>query len=235
MYTSILGYNVFNKDRSELLKEIEKRDKVNIISGNPEVLFNGLNNKELEKNFKESYSVIIPDGIGTVLAAKIVKNPVKEKIAGIELMREILSKCNKEGKGIYLLGATEDTLTLCIENIKKEYKDMNIVGSHNGFFDIDNCKDIIDDVKKTQPWGIFVAMGCPRQETFIEKYIKELPCIYYMGVGGSFDVFAGNVKRAPKWMISIGMEWLYRVAKEPWRIKRLESIPKFLWMVIRDK
>lgn len=235
MYTNILGYNVFNKSKKELIDEISKRDKVNIISGNPEVLFNGLNNEKLEKNFKESYSLIIPDGVGTVISAKILKSPVTEKIAGIELVREILSKCNREGKGVYLLGATEETLNLCTENIKKEYEDINIVGSHNGFFDLDNCENIIEEIKKTSPWAIFVAMGCPRQETFIEKYINELPCTFYMGVGGSFDVFAGNVKRAPKWMISIGMEWLYRVAKEPWRIKRLGSIPKFLWMVIRNK
>lgn len=235
MYTNILGYNVFNKNRNELLQEIDKRDKVNIISGNPEVLFNGLNNEKLSKNFKADYSLIIPDGVGTVLASRIVKSPVEEKIAGIELMREILSKCNKEGKPIYLLGATEETLGMCISNIQKEYKDIKIVGSHNGFFDIDNCQNIIDDIKSSKPWAIFVAMGCPRQETFIEKYIDELPCTYYMGVGGSFDVFAGNVKRAPRWMISIGMEWFYRVAKEPWRIKRLGSIPKFLWMVVKNK
>ena len=74
-------------------------------------------------------------------------------------------------------------------------------------------------------------MGCPRQEKFIEEHMDELPCTFYMGVGGSFDVFAGNTTRAPKWMISLGLEWLHRVLKEPWRIKRLTSIPKFLWRV----
>ncbi|MNC67533.1 putative N-acetylmannosaminyltransferase [compost metagenome] len=78
-------------------------------------------------------------------------------------------------------------------------------------------------------------MGSPRQEEFISKYMDELPCKIFMGVGGSFDVFAGNVNRAPKWMISLGLEWLYRVSKEPWRIKRLGAIPKFLWLVLKNK
>ena len=78
-------------------------------------------------------------------------------------------------------------------------------------------------------------MGSPRQEQFIEEHINELPCKIFMGVGGSFDVFSGNIKRAPKWMIKCGLEWLYRVVKEPWRIKRLGAIPKFLWRVLRSK
>ena len=235
MYTNILGYKVFNKSKNELLKKIDKMSKVNIVSGNPEVLYSGLNNKMLNDSFNSEYSIIIPDGVGTVIASKIVKAPVEEKIAGIEVMEEIVLKCAKEGRGVYLLGAKEEVLQKCIENLESKIEGLNIVGSHNGFFDIDNCEDIVDDIKKSNPWALFVAMGCPRQEKFIEEYIKELPCTFYMGVGGSFDVFAGNVSRAPRWMISLGLEWLYRVSKEPWRIKRLTSIPKFLVKVIINK
>lgn len=235
MYTDILGFKVFNRSKEDLLLEIQLRDKVNIISGNPEVLFNGLENPKLLKNFNEDYSIIIPDGVGTVLASKIVKKPVKEKIAGIDVMKDILGKCSKDGNGVYLLGAKEETLNMCKDKLSKMFPELNIVGSHNGYFDINNCNDIIDEIKNTKPWAIFVAMGCPRQEEFIIKYIDELPCKFYMGVGGSFDVFAGSVKRAPKWMINLGLEWLYRVIKEPWRIKRLGAIPKFLWRVIRNK
>lgn len=235
MYTEILGYKVFNKSKEELIREIDKRDKVNIVSGNPEVLYSGLENESLNRNFKEEYSIIIPDGIGTVIAAKMVNSPVKEKVAGIEVMKTVLHKCEDEGKGVYLLGATEETLVKCKEKLREFMPKLNIVGSHNGYFDLNNCEGIVDDIKKSSPWAIFVAMGCPRQESFIQDHIDELPCKFYMGVGGSFDVFAGNVKRAPKWMISVGLEWLYRVSKEPWRIKRLGSIPKFLWRVKKNK
>lgn len=232
MYTNILGYKVFNKSKSELLKKIDGMDKVNIVSGNPEVLYSGLNNEMLNNSFNSEYSIIIPDGVGTVIASKIVKEPVEEKIAGIEVMHEMLLKCAREGKGVYLLGAQEEVLQECRKNLEKTIEGLKIVGLHNGFFDLDNCKDIVDDIKKSNPWALFVAMGCPRQEKFIEEHMDELPCTFYMGVGGSFDVFSGNTTRAPKWMISLGLEWLHRVLKEPWRIKRLISIPKFLWRVV---
>ena len=206
MYTNILGYKVFNETKENFLREIDKRDKTIVISGNPEILYNGLENEKLNKLFNGKDSIIIPDGVGTVLAAKMVKNPVKEKIAGIEVMKAIIEKCEKEGKGIYLLGAEEEILKLCKENIKKTFPNIKIVGSHNGFFDLNNCDDIIEDIKKSNPWGLFIAMGCPRQENFIVNYIDELYCNFYMPVGGSFDVFAGKVNRAPKWMLSLGLE-----------------------------
>ena len=234
MYTNILGYKVFNETKENFLREIDKRDKTIVISGNPEILYSGLENENLNKLFNGKVSIIIPDGVGTVIAAKMVKNPVKEKIAGIEVMKAIIEKCEKEGKGIYLLGAEEEILKLCKENIKKTFPNIKIVGSHNGFFDLNNCNDIIEDIKKSNPWGLFIAMGCPRQENFIVNYIDELNCNFYMPVGGSFDVFAGKVNRAPKWMLSLGLEWLYRVLKEPWRIKRLGVIPKFLLRVLKN-
>ncbi|MCR1935245.1 WecB/TagA/CpsF family glycosyltransferase [Clostridium tepidum] len=235
MKTEILGYSIFNGSKEELLNEIDKYEKVNIVSGNPEVLYNGLNNKELFKNFTDRCSIIIPDGVGVVLASKIIKNPVKEKIAGIEVMDSILKKCNDNGNGVYLLGTKENVLRECERNLSIKYKNLNIVGKHNGFFDIDSCEDILEDIKKSNPYALFIAMGCPRQENFINKYMDKLPCKLYMGVGGSFDVFAGKVKRAPKWMINCNLEWLYRVIKEPYRIKRLAAIPKFLLKVLINK
>lgn len=233
MFIRILKYNIFSGTKQELMNYIEKFEKVNIISGNPEVLYNGLNNSSLFSNFTGDRSVIIPDGIGTVVASKIIGKPVKEKIAGIEVMEEIIKKCEKENKGVYLLGAKDDILQGCIDNLKNKYKNLNIVGSHNGYFDLNNCEEIIKDIQQKKPYALFVAMGSPRQDNFIINNMDKLTCKIFMGVGGSFDVFSGKINRAPKWMINFGLEWLYRVSKEPWRIKRLTSIPKFLFKVIR--
>ncbi|EHI98221.1 glycosyl transferase, WecB/TagA/CpsF family [Clostridium sp. DL-VIII] len=228
MFTEILGFKIFKEDKKTLMNYIENFNKVNIISGNPEVLFNGLNNDTLRENFKDEGSVIIPDGVGTVVASKLVKNPVKEKIAGIDVVKEVLVKANKEKKSIYLLGAKEETVNKCAENIMLEFPDLKIAGFHNGFFDLNNCDDLIDEISSCNPWAIFVAMGSPRQEIFIKKVMDKTSTHIFMGVGGVFDIFAGELKRAPKWMIALGMEWLYRVVKEPVRIKRLSAIPKFL-------
>jgi len=235
MFTKILNFKIFNKDKTTLMNYIEDLDKVNIISGNPEVLFNGLNDPVLKENFNNKNSIIIPDGVGTVIASKLLKRPVKEKIAGIDIVREVLIKANLEGKSIYLLGAKEEVVKKCVENIKFEFPYLKVSGFHNGFFDLNNCDDIIESIKRCEPWAIFVAMGSPKQEIFIQKVMDVLNTHIFMGVGCVFYIFAGNLKRAPKWMIFLGLEWLYRVIKEPFRIKRLVSIPKFLLLVVKNK
>lgn len=232
MFTKILGYDVFNKTKNDFIKYIENFDKINIVSGNPEVLYNGINDPVLFECFTQNNSVIIPDGVGTVLASKVIKKPVAEKIAGIDVMKSIIEKCENENKTVYFLGAKQNVLENCIKNLKSTYKNLKIAGSHNGYFNLDSCEDIINDINKSRPYAIFVAMGSPKQDIFISRNLEKLPCSIFMGVGGSFDVFSGNVKRAPKWMIGFGLEWLYRVIKEPWRIRRLSSIPKFLIKVI---
>ena len=225
MYKELLGYKIFSDNKEELLKEIENKKRVNIISGNPEVLYNGIKNEFL----------IIPDGVGTLLAAKINGIDITEKIAGIEVMNMLLEEARDKNLKVFLLGAKEEILIKCKEKIKESYDGIDIVGSNNGFFDLDNCDDLIEKINESKADILFVAMGAPRQEVFIEKYKDKLCCKIFMGVGGSFDVFAGNVNRAPQFMINIGMEWLYRVAKEPWRIKRLGSIPKFLVLSIKER
>lgn len=235
MFTEILNYKVFRESKSQLMTYIRELNKVNIISGNPEVLYRGLEDRTLLQLYTSQESIIIPDGIGTVLASRILGNPVKAKIAGIEIMDEIIKECAMKKRGIYLVGAKEEVLRECTINLLTKYPNLDIKGSHNGYFDLDNCLDLINDIKDKKPYALFVAMGCPRQELFIGKYLNELPCHIFMGVGGSFDVVAGQVNRAPKWMISLGLEWLYRVTKEPFRIKRLIFIPKFLIKVFLEK
>lgn len=235
MFTEILGFKIFNKDKRTLMDYVDNFDKVNIVSGNPEILSNGLNNPMLTEFFNHKNSIIIPDGVGTVIASKIIGNTVKEKIAGIDVVRDVLIKANQDGKTIYLLGAKEEVINKCVGNIKIEFPNLKISGFHNGFFDLNNCNDIIEEICNSNPWAIFVAMGSPRQEIFIEKVMNKTNTHIFMGVGGVFDILAGELKRAPEWMIKLGLEWLYRVIKEPLRVKRLMVIPRFLLLVLAEK
>ena len=234
-YINILGFKVFNGTKKEALETVFEMGKVHIISGNPEVLYTGLQDEILLKNFKSKESLIIPDGVGTQISAKILNSKLSEKIAGIELMKDIIGKCETTGEGIYLLGASDESLKFCVENLIKEYPKIKILGKRNGFFDLNKDEEIVKDIESKKPKVLFVAMGCPRQEKFIVKNIDKLNVDIFMGVGGSFDVIGNQVKRAPNWMIKIGMEWAYRVIKEPWRIKRLGSIPKFLCLTIKSR
>lgn len=235
MFTNILGYNVFNGTKEQFMDYIDKFNKINIISGNPEVLYNGFSDSKLYNYFTSKYSIIIPDGVGTLIASKILKNPIHEKIAGIDIMDEIIKRCELENKSIYLLGAKQLVLENCIKNLKRKYNRLEVAGSHNGYFDFKNCEYIIKEIITKKPYAIFVAMGSPRQDIFISQNIDKLPCSIFMGVGGSFDVLSGQIKRAPKWMIKFGLEWLYRISREPQRISRMNSILKFLLKVIRCK
>ncbi len=235
MFSRILKYDIYNESKNEFIEYIKKFDKIHIISGNPEVLYNGLSDDSLFAGCTKENSVMIPDGIGVVIASKIAKCPVSEKIAGIEVMEEIVKYCANEKKKIYFLGAKQDMLDKCMENLKKKYIGLIIAGSHDGYFNIENCQEILQDIRKAKPYVLFVAMGSPKQERFINEYMNSLPASIYMGLGGSFDVISGKLKRAPRWMINLGLEWLYRVSKEPFRIKRLGVIPKFLLKVAFTK
>lgn len=233
--TQILGYNIYNKSKKELINSVvESSHKINIVSGNPEVLYNGLQDKTLYECFNSQNTIIIPDGVGVVHTSKLLKAPVKEKIAGIEVMEGIIEYCAANEKGIFLLGAEQSVLESCMLNLMDKYPDLKICGVHNGFFDLDDCQSLLDQINKSKPFAIFVAMGSPRQDKFIMKYMDVLEVKIFMGVGGSFDVFGGKVKRAPRWMIKTNMEWLYRVIKEPVRIKRLAAIPKFMYLAVKD-
>ena len=229
----LCGYRIFNGTIDEAVNKVmNANDKIHIVSGNPEVLYNGLYNKFIYNNFTSKSSIIIPDGIGVVKPLRLKGHDI-QKIAGIDLFIKLLDNLDKKDS-VYFLGASDDVLNIFIKNIRERYKNINIAGYHHGYIDIDNCNHIINDIKSKQPTIIFVAMGAPKQEIFITKYMNELPCKIFMGVGGSFDVISETTKRAPSWIININLEWLYRILKEPIRIKRFTKSIKFVLMCMKD-
>lgn len=226
--TNICGLNIYNKSKEECLNEIFSRDKVHVISGNPEVLYTSFNNEKMYNEFKSKDSLIIPDGVGVKVAAKMKGMDIPEKIAGVELMVHIVERCCETNTPIYFLGATDESLKLCVDKLKDKFPNINIAGMRNGFFNPNDTNKIVQEIVTSNAEVLFVALGCPKQETFIIDNFDMLPTKILMGVGGSFDVIGGLKKRAPKIMISLGLEWLYRVILEPFRFKRLLVIPKFL-------
>ena len=239
MYVNLLGYKIYVDSKKNLVYKIESHlvsknnEKINIVSGNPEVLLNGIENLKLNKFFKRQDNLIIPDGIGVIILLKFFKKYVTEKIAGIEIMEEVLSILDKNNLGVYFLGASEENLQLAIKNITNKHPNINIKGFHNGYFDETQIIEIINSIKISKPEVLFVGMGSPKQDIIISEYMDELDCKIFMGVGGSLDLYSGKIKRAPKIMINLGLEWLYRVSNEPVRIKRLWSIPKFMCKSIK--
>ena len=217
----LFGLDVYSKGKESLILDLESvKYKVHIISGNAEVFKHPLKDELLFEKFLDKSSIIIPDGVSVSLPSKIRNKKTVERIAGIDLMVSLLEKYEKDNKSIFLLGAKEDILIKTVNNLEQKYPNLNIAGYHHGYFDTENPQDIINQIKDSKADALFVAMGTPTQELFIFKYMDELPCSLYMGVGGSFDVLSGEIKRAPKLISNIGLEWLYRMIKDPSKIKR---------------
>lgn len=227
---SILGIpflNITQQDFINLLQSrIEQKQKTFVITANPEVVMTAYDNEEV-MNYIKKATYICADGIGVVKAAKILGQPLKERVTGFDTMMGLLKKGNEKRFKIYLLGAKDDTLKKAVSNIQRDYPNIEIVGFHDGYFDWEN-NTIAEEISKAQPDLVFVALGVPRQEKWIYENIDKFSHGVFIGVGGSFDVIAGTVKRAPKIWQKMHLEWFYRLLKQPSRFGRMLSIPRFM-------
>ena len=214
-----------------MAERIEKKEKTFVITANPEIVMQANENPELMKYIEKS-TYVSADGIGVVKAAKIFGAELPGRVTGYDTMMALLGS-GKPYK-IYLLGAQEETLQKTIENIKRDFPHIDIVGARNGFFDWSN-NDIAEEVKALQPDLMFLALGVPRQEKWIYEHIDGFSHGVFIGVGGSFDVIAGTVKRAPVFWQKLNLEWLYRLLSQPTRWRRMLSLPRFALKVFGMK
>lgn len=171
------------------------------------------------------------DGIGAVMALK--KRGYKDviKIPGCELWLKIISMTYQQGKSFYLVGSKQEVIEQTIEKLKVDFPGIQIANYRNGYIKTEGEKQaLIEDIATKKPDVVFVAMGSPKQELLMEEISRKHPAIY-QGLGGSFDVYTGNVKRAPKWWVDHNLEWAYRLIKEPVRIKRQIHLIRFLALV----
>ncbi len=182
-----------------------------------------------------SADLVTPDGSGIVWAARYLGEPVPERVTGIDLMREICKQAHYNGWKIFLLGGAPGVAAEAAEQLQIEYPNIKIVGTHHGYFPEDEERNVMELIKSAGPDIIFVALGAPRQEFWIKSHQENLPVKVAVGVGGSFDVVSGRVKRAPQWMQRLRLEWLARLIKEPWRAKRMLALPKFVLLVMKSK
>lgn len=212
-------YKKTNKDYYEKLEEYLKTNtKKFVITANPETFNISKKDKELEKALLNKENDIIPDGIAIVKCASFFKIKVKERITGCDTAIKLLELADKNNKSLYLLGATQEVIEKMKEVIKKDYKGIKLLGATNGY---EKDKDkVFEKIIELEPDICLVALGIPMQEKLINKHIKKAKKGIFMGVGGSFDVISGYKKRAPKIFIKLNLEWLYRILKEPKRLKR---------------
>ena len=179
--------------------------------------------------------LILPDGAGVLLAAKILKKPLKEKVAGIDFGEKMVEQAAKEGWGIYLLGGKPGVAQKAADKLKEKYPQALFVGTHDGYFQKENEENdaVVEEINNSGAVILFVCLGVPMQEKWIDASRERLPNVRLaMGLGGSLDGYAGNVKRAPKFFVKWNLEWFYRLCKEPRRIGRMLKLPKLVFGTI---
>ena len=177
--------------------------------------------------------LVLPDGIGIVYGAKILHQPLRGRVPGIEFGTGMIERCAKLGKSVYLLGAKPGVAEQAAENLKNRFPGLVIAGTNDGYFQDDD--PVVEKINAAQPDLLLVCLGAPKQELWMQRNAPRLRVGLMAGLGGSLDVFAGNVKRAPKFFQKLGLEWFYRLIKEPKRIGRMMKLPKFLFAAIGCK
>ena len=220
--------------KSEFLKEIEEKlvndKKAFIVTANPETFMKANQNEEFDKILKADETTIIADGIGVVKGAKILNIDIKERIPGVEVSYALLDFANKYNKSLYLLGASEEVIELVVEKVKKEYPNINLVGYKDGY--VQDKDRVFEEILNISPDIVLVALGVPAQELLIGKHYDKFKKGIFVGVGGTFDVISGKVKRAPQIFIKLNLEWLYRIAGDKTRMKRFyDSNVKFIFKI----
>lgn len=232
----LLGFNIDTFNFQEAVdfanQLVEEKKGGQVVTINPEMIEYGLKNPEFAAILNNA-DLVIPDGVGVKIGLKI-KGVNAPRIAGIEFSHKMIEECSKKGFSVCLIGAKPQIIEKAAQNLKTEFENLNIVYIQDGYFQ--NREAVLTELKEKAPQFVLVALGSPKQEEFIVEARKLLPQSLMIGVGGSFDVWSGEVQRAPEVYQKLGLEWLYRTVKEPQRFKRIfPTLPRFILRVLFSK
>ena len=234
----ILGVKVDSitfSDAVEKAYSLVKSDGVSaVFTPNPEIVMAAYSNEEFKK-ILNSADMCTADGIGVVYAAKMLKTPVPERVAGFDVTCALLEKISKSGEGVFLFGSKPGVAEAAKAKMEEKYPGINVSGTRNGYFKESETDEIIDEINNSGAKLLLVCLGAPKQEKWIADNRDKLKVKLCMGVGGTLDVFAGTAKRAPEIFIKLNLEWLYRGLKQPSRFGRLMVLPKFMLTVMKNK
>ena len=215
----------------EILSDnLKNNKKTFVVTANPETFMISEKNEDVRKMLLDKETVMVPDGIGVLKAGKKIGYNIEERITGINIANELLKFGNEQKKSIYLFGSKQEVIDSMKIVIKEQYPNLKLVGTSNGY--VTDKDKVFDEIVKLEPDIVLVALGIPLQEMLIYKHLNRFKKGIFVGVGGSFDVMSGMKKRAPKIFIKLNLEWLYRIMKEPKRLKRFyDSNVKFLFRI----
>ena len=236
MKVNVMGVAFDNVTMAEALdraKELLDRPGADYcVTPNAEIVYEAMRDEAFRALLNDA-ALVLPDGAGTVLGAKLLGTPLKEKVAGIDFAANLLGILEESGKSLYLLGSKPGIGEKAAEKMLELHPKLKICGIADGYFK--NEAPVVEKINEAKPDALFVCLGAPKQEKFMHGHREELAAKLMIGLGGSLDGFAGTVKRAPKWMIRLQLEWLYRLVREPRRIGRMMRLPKFVLAVLAHR
>lgn len=236
----ILGITIDPLTMKETVDAVEqyvlKKHPLHLMGVNADKINQCHEDEKIKKIVNES-GIINADGASVVLASRFLGSPVPERVAGIDLMQNLLELSNKKGYSVYFFGAKEEILQDMLKIFEERYPALNVVGYRNGYFSPEDEKHIQEDIKEKKPDFVFVGITSPKKEYIIQSFMDNEINAVFMGVGGSFDVLSGHIKRAPLWMQNAHLEWLFRVANEPKRLFKRYFVGNvsFIRKVLRAK
>ena len=205
-----------------------------VCTPNPEIVMEAQRDKQLMQILKAA-DLVVADGVGVVWASKYSAHKLPERVSGYDLAQKLFAKMEKKGKSVYFFGGDPGTSSVAAKKIKKLFPELNIVGCRNGYFSAEDERKIISEIKALEPDLLLVGLGSPKQEKWIYENLRIMGVKVAIGVGGSFDVMSGKVKRAPIIFRKLGLEWFYRLVSQPKRAKRMLRLPKFVLKVLINK
>jgi N-acetylglucosaminyldiphosphoundecaprenol N-acetyl-beta-D-mannosaminyltransferase len=216
-----------------ILYWIAEKSRRMVITAGPEFVMKTHSDETLQR-ITQSADLVTADGIGIVWAAARIGRPVPERVTGVELVAELFEEASRRHQSlhVFVLGATEDALQSCLRAFRKQYPTFTFAG-RNGYFNDNEIENVISDIHDFRPDVWLVGLGQPRQEKLIYESLGQLPPCVGIGVGGSIDVWGGTVKRAPGIVQKLNVEWLYRLLKQPSRVKRQMALPRFALKVLK--
>lgn len=239
--SSVLGCRLDPLTMSAALNRVEdfiaqagSGNHAHIITLNAEIAYQAYYDSALRDLINRA-ELVTPDGIGIVWGARKLGVNVPERVTGIDLMEQICQRAANRGWRIYLLGAAPGIAEKAAHELQERYPGLAVAGFHHGYFSGSEEQEVIDDIVRTAPQILFVGLGAPRQEWWIDRYKNQLKVPVCIGVGGSMDVISGHKRRAPGWMIKLNLEWLYRLTAEPSRFKRQLVLPRFAWLIMKSR
>jgi N-acetylglucosaminyldiphosphoundecaprenol N-acetyl-beta-D-mannosaminyltransferase len=205
-----------------------------VVTVNPEFIVAAQSDHDFRSILNAS-SLALPDGVGLLWAARFFGHPLQKRVTGTDTVQRVAALAAQQGYSLFLLGAAPGVAVATAARLCEAHPGLRIVGTHAGSPALEEEDKIVRTIQRARPDVLFVAYGAPQQDKWIARNLERLGVPVAMGVGGAFDFISGRAKRAPRWLQRLGLEWLHRLLHEPWRWHRMLALPKFVWLVVRER